>query len=329
MSADVENGSRMTLGASPAGALTVAAPPVVHGEAAVAALPLERVNAPIDFLHGFVATARDIWRFRELLGYLVRKELKVKYKGSTLGFLWTLLRPLFMLMIYDIAFGTFLQGGRTPDYVVFLFSGLVPWTLFSDIAVSSTQAIVANGGLIKKVYFPREILPLSVIGASLVQFVFQLVVLFGAVFVTGRSLSPGPLLLLPVTVIALLIFATAVGLLLSAANVYLRDTAHLIEVVLQAWFFLTPIIYSYGQVAGRISGVSRLLLQGFLANPMAIVVLGFQRAVYQSAGPGVPPPVYTGDIWAREGLLIVAALAFLWLAQRVFAKAQGSFAQEL
>lgn len=322
----------MTLEAPPAApppAPLPGVPPIAHGEAAVAALPLERVNSPVSFVHGFPATMRDIWRFRELLGYLVRKELKVKYKGSTLGFLWTLLRPLFMLMIYDIAFGTFLRGSRTPDFVVFLFSGLAPWTLFSDIAVGTTQSIVANGGLIKKVYFPREILPLSVIGSSLVQFAFQLVVLFGAVFVTGRTLSPGPLLLLIPSVVNLILFAIGVGLLLSAANVYLRDTAHLIEVLLQAWFFLTPIIYGYGQVSHQIAGVSRILLQVFLANPMAIVVLGFQRAVYQSAGPGVPSPLYNGNIWGREGLLLVAVCAFLWLTQRVFAKAQGSFAQEL
>jgi ABC-2 type transport system permease protein len=290
---------------------------------------LQRVNVPVRFWGGFWPTVREIVERRQLLAMLIRKELKVKYKGSVLGFVWTLLRPLFMLLIYAVAFGTFLRNDSVPDYVVFLFCGLAPWYLFQDIVIGCTNSIIANAGLIKKVYFPREILPLSVVGASMFQFVFQLVVLFGAVAVTGHPLSPGPLLLLVPTVAGLIIFATSVGLLLAAANVYLRDTQHLVEVLLQAWFFLTPIIYNITLVRSRLTAISPWLLQVFLANPMAEVALGFQRAVYQKGLDAGQSAVYTGDIWGRELVFVAVAIVLLWLTQRVFARAQGSFAQEL
>lgn len=311
--------------------MTVQAPPAARpGEpaATVDTAPLELVNAPISFFRGFVPTVRGIWGYRELLTSLVRKELKVKYKGSLLGFLWTLLRPLFLLLIYYIAIGKFLRN-PTPGFVVFLFSGLVPWTLFQDILFGSTMSVVGNSALIKKVYFPREIFPLSVVGAALVQFCFQLVVLIAAVYATGRHLAPEPLLYLPVSLLALVLFATALGLLLAAANVYLRDTQHLIELAVQFWFFMTPIVYSIGMVEGRLGSFSRLVLAVYLANPMAVVVMGFQKAVYQYGHTGAVNVLYTGNLWAREGILIGACLVFLWFAQRVFARAQGNFAQEL
>ncbi|MHB8341587.1 MAG: ABC transporter permease [Mycobacteriales bacterium] len=309
--------------------MTLEAPPAAVPEATSSDVPpLERVNQPVTFLRGFWPTVREIVRYHELLTSLVRKELKVKYKDSVLGFLWTLLRPLFYLLIYYIAIGKFLRN-PIPGFVVYLFTGLVVWTLFTDIVNGATLSVVGNAGLIKKVYFPREILPLAVVGASLVQFVFQLLVLFGAVLITGRHVAPGPLLLLPVSLVNLILFSTAVGLLLSAANVYLRDTQHLIELVLLFWFWMTPIVYSIGQVEQKLGNVSHLLLALFLANPVGIVALGFQRAVYQRGSYANISVVYTGNIWAREGVLFGACLVFLWVSQRIFARAQGSFAQEL
>jgi ABC-2 type transport system permease protein len=174
---------------------------------------------------------------------------------------------------------------------------------------------------------------MAVIGASLVQFVVQLFVLFCAVLISGRHITPGPLLILIPTTVGLVLFAAAMALIVSAANVYLRDTQHLVEIMLQAWFFLTPIIYNIAMVLPRLNRVSPWLTQLFLANPMADVALGYQRALFQHGteleGTKLVSVVYTGDIWAREGLFIVGAAVLLWIAQRVFARAQGSFAQEL
>src|SRR6266542_4058232 len=139
--------------------------------------PLERVNAPQGFLHGFGTAVGDIWQRRELLGNLVRKELKVKYKDSLLGFLWSLLLPLVQLAVYWLVIGKFLSGGAVPVYGVFIFCGLAVWTLFSEILSSATTSIVYNASLVKKVYFPRELFPLAAVGAALVNFMFQMVIL--------------------------------------------------------------------------------------------------------------------------------------------------------
>ena len=302
--------------------------PVAHGEDAVRQLPMERVNPPQGFWRGFVPTAVEIWRYRELLTGLVRKELKVKYKGSALGFFWTLLRPMLMLAIYYIAIGKFLAS-PIPGFVVFLFSGLVAWTFFSDVVNGATSSITGNGGLIKKVYFPREILPLSVVGGALVQFGLMLVVLVGLVFATGRSLEPGKLLLLPVSLVALILFSTAVALIMSAANVYLRDTQHLVEVGLLLWFYMTPILYSIGMVQAKIASAGVVVEQIFLANPLAIVAFGFQEAIYQHGSFNGKSQLYAGNVLGRELVLVVASSLFLWFAQRMFARAQGNFAQEL
>ena len=296
---------------------------------------LVRVGAP----RGAVGSIREIWAFRELLGNLVRKELKVKYKDSVLGFLWSLARPLFLLMIYWLVFGKFLRAG-IPDFAFYLFSGLVAWDLFSSTLGAATSSIVANAGLIKKVYFPREILPLAAVGAGLVHFALQMLVLFGVLLAFGYGFWGANLLLLPVAFVALVLFAVAMSLLLSAANVYLRDVQHLLEVFLLLWFWLTPIVYPINVALDslakhQILGVK--LSTVYLLNPITNVVIGFQRAIYKrvvtTGADGRPvATLYQAGYGAYLGrLLAVIALsgALIWLAQRVFARAQGNFAQEL
>jgi ABC-2 type transport system permease protein len=290
--------------------------------------PLERVNAPQGFLHGFGTAVGDIWQRRELLGNLVRKELKVKYKDSLLGFLWSLLLPLVQLAVYWLVIGKFLSGGAVPVYGVFIFCGLAVWTLFSEILSSATNSIVYNASLVKKVYFPRELFPLAAVGAALVNFMFQMVILVLGMTYAGVTTGKWPdLAELPLPVlglVALVLFATAIGILLAAANVYLRDIQHLIAIVLMVWFWLTPIIYSVNRVADYLP---KGLYDIYLLNPMATVVFAFQRFFWPQ-GKGTQFD-FDGDIYARLVVLIVFGGALLWLAQRVFARAQGNFAQEL
>jgi ABC-2 type transport system permease protein len=308
--------------------VTLTEPRAAHGPAAVHGLPMERVNAAQGFWRGFGPTSAEIWRYRELLVNLVRRELKVKYKGSALGFLWSLVRPMLMLLVYYIAIGKFLKT-PVPDFVVFLFSGLVAWTFFADVVNGATNAITGNAGLIKKVYFPREILPLSVIGAALVQFLLMVLVLFAVVLLSGRSLDPLKLLYLPAALVPLLLFSVAIALLMSAANVYLRDTQHLVEVGLLFWFYMTPILYAIGYVQDKVHSAGAVVEQVYLANPMAIVAFGFQEAIYQQHTTKNLHLLYGGSVATRLGILTVFSLAFLWFAQRIFARAQGNFAQEL
>lgn len=304
--------------------------PLGHTAFDIDSAPLERVAVRETFWRGFGRAVREVYDFRELLGQLVRKELKVKYKDSVLGFLWTLIRPLLQLLVYSIAIGVFLGSNRAiPSFGIYLFTGLVAWTLFTDIIGGSTGCIVANAGLIKKIYFPRELFPLSVVGAAVVNFFLQLVILLGAFAVTGEWPSPGQLPLVPVALFALVLFGTALGLLLAAVNVYLRDVQYLVEVGLLLWFWMTPIVYDWQKVRQALVVTRHLdwLYQLYLANPMADVVLAFQRALWQR-GKGTPF-YYGGNLYGRLGLIILVCFGLLWLTQRIFARAQGNFAQEL
>jgi len=299
---------------------------------------LVRINAPQTFFHGFTPAVREIWQFRELLTNLVRKELKVKYKDSVLGFLWSLARPLFLLMVYWIIFGKFLKAG-VPNFAFYLFSGLVAWDLFGSTLGAATVSITGNGGLIKKIYFPREILPLAAIGAGLVHFVLQLIVLFSTLLAFRYDFFGWNLLLLPLAIVALVIFMTSVCVFLAAANVYLRDVQHLLEVFLLFWFWMTPIVYPINTAINAMSkhtvmGIN--LAQIYLLNPMTNIVMGFQRAIYKfkvvhTPGGSVQTLYQASDSEYILRLVAVAvgSLLLVWLAQRFFARAQGNFAQEL
>jgi ABC-2 type transport system permease protein len=312
-----------------------------HGEAWVEQLPMQRVHAQGSFFRGFWPTMVEIWQYRQLLGQLTRKELKVKYKDSVLGFLWTLIRPLLQLLVYSIAVGGFLGNGRViPEFGVYLFTGLLCWTLFTDIIGGCTGSIVGNAGLVKKVYFPREMFPLSVIGAAAINFVLQCVVLIGAYAVNNDWPKPDNFALIPLALLVLLAFATALGLLLAASNVYLRDVQYLVEVTLLFWFWMTPIVYAWTQVQEKLHVHYNWLLQIYLANPMCDVVLAFQKALWpggtiikynpdKTIRVNGPEHIFNGNLYGRLGILLAVCLVLLWLAQRVFARAQGNFAQEL
>jgi ABC-2 type transport system permease protein len=303
--------------------------PIAARIAAIERMPMERVNPSTRFWRGFGRTAREVFAYHELLTNLVRKELKVKYKNSILGFLWSLLRPMFLLAVYYIAIGKFL-GTTFRLFPVFLFSGLVAWSLFTDVIGGCTGTVVGNAGLIKKVYFPRELLPLSVMGAALVNFAMQMVVLIVAVLAFNGTLQGQRPWLLPLAFVALVLFSMACGLALAAANVYLRDLEHLIEIILLLWFWLTPIVYGVGGLLNRLAGGGLHWLAAlYLANPMANVVIGFQLATYGSYNDGTTQQTFHGDITMRLLVLIAASSVLLWIAQRYFARAQGNFAQEL
>ncbi len=300
---------------------------------------LVRVNAPQPFLRGFFPAVREIWVYRELLAALVHKELKVKYKNSFLGFLWSLLRPLCLLAIYWLVLGKFLRS-NIPNYAFYLFAGLIAWDLFGSTLNAATASIVSNAGLIKKVYFPREILPLASVGAGLVHFALQLLVVFAVYLIFGFDFVGPNLLLLPLAILALVAFLTAMSLLLAAANVYLRDVQHLIEVFLLFWFWLTPIVYPVN-LAFQVFRDREVLGVGlstiYMLNPMANVVVGFQRALYKRLTvldpAGTPVKVlYQASFGTYVGRLLVllaCSTVLIWFAQRLFARAQGNFAQEL
>jgi len=276
-----------------------------------------------------------IWEYRELLSSLTRKEVKVRYKDSILGFFWTLLNPLMYLVVFSLVFATFLRAA-VPLYGLFLLAGLLAWTLFSTGVSAATASITGNGSLVQKVWFPREILPLSAIGSALVTFVFQLVVLLGALLVFQRSPAWEYVPLLVPALAVTLLWATALGLLLSALNVLYRDVQHLLEVLMLAWFWLTPVVYQYDLVADEL--VRRDLPEWLaMLNPFVPVVLVFQRVIYNPAhelGTDAQNSfdfMYRGMAWYATHLAISGAVAFVLLlvGVRVFGGIEADFGEEL
>lgn len=289
---------------------------------ALAAEPLEPVGRSQG---GRLGNLRDVWAFRELLQLLVRRELKVRYKDSTLGFLWSLLRPLALLVVYYVALGKFLGAERAiPDFAIYIFTGLTVWQLFAEIVSGGTGSILGNAGLVKKVYLPREVFPLSVVGSALVNLVVQLAILVVATAALGVFPIGSRWLFLPLALLVVLVWGTALGLLFSALNVFLRDVQYLVEIGLMVMFWTTPVVYSWAQVQQATAG-SALLQELYLANPAAVAVMGLQRTFWVS-GSGSPVP---DDLGLRMGVMVLVGLVLAWVAHRVFVRLAGNFAQEL
>jgi ABC-2 type transport system permease protein len=278
------------------------------------------------------AQSRVSW---ELLSQLVRKDLKVKYQGSALGFAWSLANPLLLMGIYYLIFGVVLNNG-VPGFAIFLMCGLLPWTAFSAAVSTASGTVVGNAGLVKKVRFPLQVLPLSAVGYALVHFVLQLVVLLLVTTIFRHDFSPAFLLIVPALAL-LLLFSTAFSYLVSALNVRYRDTAHAVEIALLVWFWLNPILYTSTLVKDKLDQYH--LFWAYFLNPMATVVTTFQRAIFVKDGyVNTKPPHAIGHALADPGYVfylrnlaigfVIAGLLFLF-ARRVFTRMQADFAEEL
>jgi ABC-2 type transport system permease protein len=275
-------------------------------------------------LRGFARSMREVAQRRELLWLLVKRDLKARYKDSALGFLWVLARPLVQLAIYFVVLGQFLGAARgIPDFAVYVFAGLTAMGLFQEIAVGGTGSILDNGGVVKKVYMPREVFPLASAGSALVNFGIQLVVLIIATVIVGKPPLHLDLLYAIPSIAVILVYGLAFALLLGATNVYLRDIQYLVEVGTMLLFWVSPVVYSW-QMAGNILS-NPVLLEIYTDNPLTLGIIGFQRAFW-IAGDHAPEP---GMLWLRLLIALVVGLIALFLAHRVFAQLQGNFAQEL
>jgi ABC-2 type transport system permease protein len=284
--------------------------------------------APRTFTHRttMLERVKEIAAHRELLLNLIRLELKAKYKASALGFAWSLLNPAMYLVVFYIAFDVILGGG-IPRFPIYLLSGLLVWNFFTSALNTGTGSVVAGAGLVKKVWFPREILPLASVGAALVHFFLQLLVLVTALIAVRHPVGWGELPLLPLALVDLILLAAGLSLLFSVANVYLRDMAHFVELALLAWFWVTPIVYPFTQLGRALHGHTVIAL----LNPVTPIVLTFQRALYGEFGK---PPVIQPNLaftWYLRNLMFVTAgvLLILVIALRVFSRLEGNLAEEL
>ena len=263
---------------------------------------------------------KELWQYRELIYNLVLRDLKVRYKNSLLGVLWSWLNPLLMMLVFTFVFNV-MQRSPMRDFHIFVLSGLLPWNFFSAAVMGGLFSVTGNSHLIKKVYFPREILPISTVLSGLVNFIISLPVLFLLALISGVPLSAW-VLLLPLPILVQTCFTIGFVFFLSTLEVFYRDTHMVMDVGILAWFFLTPIWYSVQQVAetATLLGVQfspRRLL--FWLNPMASIINTYQDLVYYGQ-------LTTWDFLARTA---ITALIVLVLGYAFFLRFRGRFGEEL
>ena len=271
---------------------------------------------------------REILTRRELLNLLVRRDLQARYRDSFLGFLWTVIRPIIQFLMYFIVLGQFLRAAEGIDqFAIYLFSGLTLFTFFSDMVFGSTGSIIGNAGLVKKIYLPREIFPLASIGAAGFMFTVQLVVLLVAAVLFQALPEPVMMLWFFPSMFLVLVYGIGIGLLLAALNVYLRDIQYLTEVVMMLAMWASPIVYSWQMVVDAVARLSlpAWVLEIYAANPLTLAVLGFHKAFWGAGTPADYPP----ELGLRMLIAGVVGVILLVIAQKVFTRLQGNFAQEL
>lgn len=266
------------------------------------------------------AHARELWRYRDLIRNLVVRDLKARYKNSVLGFLWSLLNPLGMMFVFMFVF-TVMIPSQVDRFPIFLLCGLLPWNFFSAGVMVGITSITGNANLVKKVYFPREVLTISSVLANLVNFLLGLVVLFAVLLISRSPLSPW-LWLLPVVILIQTCFVLGVAFVLSTLNVFYRDTIMIMDVVMLAWFFLTPVVYpittlpSAYQFLGLTVNVHRWM---YVLNPMASLIAAYRDLLYWGYRTDL-------DFLMRTAVTAFAVLAFgYWF----FVRFRDRFAEEV
>jgi len=271
---------------------------------------------PVPIVHirpsrGWVSlNLRELWSYRELAYFFVWRDLKVRYKQTAFGALWAVIQPFMLMVVFSLFLGRI--SGIAPagvPYPLFAFAGLVPWTLFSQSLVWSSDSLVGASNLIQKVYFPRLLLPVSAIGSYLLDFVIAMAVLGLLMLYFGVLPSPAALWVIPLTALALAT-SLAVGIWLSAVNVRYRDVRYAVPFLVQLWLFASPVAYSADLVPAQWRAIYQL-------NPMAGVLEGFRWALL---GQGSPPPV--GAILVSAGVtavVLVLGLAYFRRVERTFA----------
>lgn len=264
-----------------------------------------------------LANLRQVFRYRALISSLVARELKARYRGSVLGFLWTFANPLLLLGIYTLVFTVMMPGSRAgtriEPYALFLLCGILPWTWFQTSVLESCSVLVAGGNLIRKVLFPAEILPIVTVLTGLVNFAFSLVILAGFLVYYARPVSPGELAWLPLIVLVQLTFTLGLSLLLSCLTVHFRDLRDLVGNLMTLWFWGTPIIYSVAEVPERFHRLLAL-------NPLTHLVVAYQSVLFLD-GPF--------DEWRGLLGLGLLSLVLLGVAYFVFDRLRDTLAEEV
>ncbi len=268
-----------------------------------------------------IARLQLLYRYRELIRNLVVSDLKARYKNSMLGFVWTLLNPLAMMLVFTVVFSFLSPNQQIEKYPLFLLCGLLPWNFFADSLGASVNSLVGNANLIKKVYFPREVLPIASVLAQLVNFLLAFLLLFIALLVFRAQFSPW-LWLLPLVILIQTCFTVGIALILSTLNVFFRDTVIVLNVVILAWFFLTPVFYAVTvlPVSYTLWGIPLNLQRLFyILNPLASLINMYRDLLYWGYRTDL-------DFFMRTA---VTALLVLWFGYWLFNRYSDRFGEAL
>ena len=253
---------------------------------------------------------KELYQYRELLKTNVKKEIRGKYKGSVLGIMWSFLNPLLMVLVYAIVF-PYLMRMKQDHYLIYLITGIIPWTFFSTVITNGCNCIWINGGIIKKVYFPRLILPISIVSSALVNFLISCIIILLFVIFGGVGLNIN-ILWLPVIAIIQSIFCLGVLLIFSSINVYVRDIEYILGFIINLLFYLTPIVY-------RVDMFPEAYRWLLYLNPMTHFVDAYRNIFYYQVSPH----------FSSLGTMLGISVIMLIIGYMVYSKLEKGFAEEV
>lgn len=254
---------------------------------------------------------KELYNYRMMIRGLVHRELRGRYKGSFLGFLWTFINPLLQLGVYTLLFSVIMRND-IPQYYIFLFVCLVPWIFFSSCLSSGCSCIIASAGMVTKIYFPREVLPISFVTSAFVNMLYSFIVVFAVLIFTGFGINPMALLYLPLIFILEYMMCLGVTLMFSAMTVYVQDLQHILGILSMLLQFLSPVMYSTSRIPENLQPIFNL-------NPMAPILESYRSILYYKQ----PPHLET------LGTSVLFALIVLVIGELIFSKLQKGFAEEL
>jgi len=256
-------------------------------------------------------TLKELYDYRQMIFSLVKKDLRGRYKGSALGFLWTFINPLLQLIIYTIVFSTILRAGIDKFYL-FLFVALVPWIFFQTSISGGSSSIIAQKDLIKKIYFPREVIPIAYVTSCFVNMLLCFIIIFIVVAFSGVDLKIAGIMCLPIIMFVEYIMALGFAMIVSAITVYFRDLEHILGIVTMAWMYLTPIMYSIDMIPENLRYLFNL-------NPMTPIITAYRDVLYSGQVPHISTLL--------NGFLL--GIISLVVGFIVFGKFKRHFAEEL
>lgn len=254
---------------------------------------------------------REIYDYRQMIFSLVRKELRGRYKGSALGFLWTFINPLLQLCVYTFVF-SIVMPNNIDKFYLYLFVGLIPWLFFSGSLTGGAASIINQKDMVKKIYFPREVMPIAYVTSNFVNMLLCFVVIFAVVIVSGVGINLIAICYLPIIMIVEYIMCLGGAMLTSALTVYFRDLEYILGIVTMAWMYFTPVVYSIDMVPENLRPFMNL-------NPMTPVIVAYRDVLYSKQVPHIST-LASGFVLGCI-VLIVGCV--------VFQKLQRGFAEEL